>query len=155
MRAADHMGTSRCGVALPLALLVLVVVALFAALLLDSALQEMRTARGSTAASRAQSALESALAATITEPVDSIGAQLVAGASRDRVWSTSGDSVAVRVQSLGGSLRRVVATATAVTGSARAVAGAVAYLRVTDDSASAGGDRRLRPVIGWWWSTNP
>jgi hypothetical protein len=155
MRVADSTVTRRPGIALPLALLVLVVVMLFAALLLDGALQEVRMARGGVAASRAQAALESTLAATLATPVDSAGALMAAGRSRDSAWVTAGDTLAVHVQSLGGTLRRVVARATIGAGSARAVAGAVAYLRVATDSNGPGGGRRLRPVTGWWWAPIP
>lgn len=138
-----------------MALLVLVVVALGAALLLDTALQGLRVARGGAAWSRAQSAVESALAATLASSVDSAGASLNPGVVRDSLWGVAGDSTFLRVQSLGGRLRRVVVRSTVAGGGARAIAGAVAYLRVEADSTPAGWRRRLRPVPGWWWAPLP
>lgn len=145
----------RRGIALPLALLVVLVVAMFAALLLDASLQAVRSGRAGVSASRAQVAVETALAAALAAPVDSGGRSMAAGAAWDSSWAATGDSVHLMVQSLGGSLRRVVATATAGAGDARGAAGALVYVRVAADSAGAAVRWRLRPVSGWWWSPNP
>lgn len=145
----------RRGIALPLALLVVLVVAMFAALLLDTSLQAVRSGRAGVSAIRAQVALETALAAALAAPVDSGGRSMAPGVAWDSSWAAAGDSVHLRVQSLGGSLRRVVATATAGAGDARGAAGALVYVRVVADSAGSLVRWRLRPVSGWWWSPIP
>lgn len=143
------------GIALPLAVLVVVAVAMFAALLLDASLQAVRSSRAGLSATRAQSALETALATALAAPVDSAGRSLPAGAARDSSWVAAGDSVHLRVQSLGGSLRRVLAATSAGAGAARGAAGALVFVRVVADSAGPVVRWRLRPVSGWWWSPNP
>ena len=145
----------RRGIALPLALLVVLAVAMFAALLLDASLQAVRSGRAAASASRAQVALETALAVALAAQVDSGGRSMAAGVAWDSSWAAAGDSMHLTVQSLGGSVRRVVATAAAGAGDARGAAGALVYVRVVADSAGPAVRWRLQPVSGWWWSPNP
>ncbi len=146
---------ARAGIALPLALLVMIVVAMFAALLLDSSVQSARASNGSVAAARAQSVTESALAGVLAAPLDSTGAQAAVGTVIVSRLDRAADSAVARVLVLSGSLRRVDVRGVSGVGSARGVAGAVAYLRVVADSSGPVRLWRLRPVPAWWWSPIP
>ncbi|MCX5766263.1 MAG: hypothetical protein NTZ43_03430 [Gemmatimonadetes bacterium] len=132
--------TPRGGIALPLVLIVLVTVSMFAALLLDATLQEVRTAAGRTAAMRAQAAVETVLAAMLGATVDSGWVQHPVPLGGSEVTS----------------LFRVSAQARSREGQARARGGAVTFFRLEADTvAAASGQGRLRPISGWWWSPLP
>ena len=148
--------TPRGGIALPLVLIVLVTVSMFAALLLDATLQEVRTAAGRTAAMRAQAAVETVLAAMLDATVDSGWVQHPVPLGGSEVTLNGRDSVGVAVVPLGDSLFRVSAQARSREGQARARGGAVTFFRLEADTvAAASGQGRLRPISGWWWSPLP
>jgi hypothetical protein len=145
----------RCGFALPLVLFVLVVLELLVALLLDSAVQELRASRGEVALARAQAAAETAFADLLSAPADSVLIALPRGAARDSLVLQSGDTVRVTVQSLGGGLVRVVTTARSWSLGTRADAGTLALLRLFTDSAGGSHSLRLRRLPGLWWAPLP
>jgi hypothetical protein len=145
----------RCGFALPLAILALIVLALLVALLLDGAVQQLRGSRGDVALARAQGAAESALADFLSAPVDSAFAVLPRGGVRPSLLIDSGDTVRVSVQALGGGLLRVVTTARTWSLGVRADAGTFALLRILTDSLAAPPALRFRRVPGLWWAPLP
>ena len=152
MRRPDPCRRLRRGVALPLALFVLVVTGLFAGLLLDSALQAARAARAGLAESRAAAAAEDVLSAALVQGVDSARASMAMGVGRDSAWSAGLDSLDLLEQSLGGSRRRLYVRATTRAPGTVAVAGIVAWVTIVADSAAGAGHWRRHPIAGWWRS---
>jgi hypothetical protein len=144
----------RAGVALPLALFALLTLALMISLLLDAAMQEYRTSGGEFASVRASAAAERGIAVWLGRPVDSAIAALPRGG---RVATTlpGPDSVALVVQSLGGSLARLTVSARVWSDGARADAGAIAMVRFELDTTQTPAVFRPRPLPGWWWTPNP
>ena len=146
-------GAARRGIALPLVLVVLLTVSMFAALLLDASLQAVRAASARTAAMRAHAAVETAVAAMVGASVDSVWGQNPSPIGVAAAWVGRGDSVGVSVVPLGDSLFRFSAQSRSVEGQARARGGAVTFLRLEPDTAAIAARRgRLRPISGWWWS---
>jgi hypothetical protein len=146
----------RRGFALTLALVVLIVLALVVSLLLDAAVQELRTARGEVASTRVQALLESALADVLASPLDSAFLALPRGAARQSVVVSGGrDTTIVSLQALGESRVRALVTARSYSGSVRTGAAIVAFLLVVPDPAGAGGELMVRRVAGWWWAPVP
>jgi len=154
-RPDSRAGPGRRGIVLPLALLVLVAVALLAALLFDAGVQEVRAARGGVAAARAMAALERALADLMTAPLDSAVLAPTPGTVTRTVNVGPGDSADVVVQAIGRGTVRVVIRAGAREARARAAEGVVAFLRVVADSSEGVPVLRLRPLPGWWRAPLP
>jgi hypothetical protein len=148
-------GGSRRGFVLPLSLFMVMVAAMLVAVLLDGALQELRTARGDLAAARAQAAAGTAL----TDFFGSLGDSALVAAPRGTVATiTTGsgpDTIWVSIQVLGGSLFRVTATARAWAGAIRADASMLGFARVATDSSGHAGARTFRRLPGWWWAQLP
>jgi hypothetical protein len=134
--------------------MVLVVAAMLVSLLLDSGVQELRTARGELAAARAGAAAESALADLLAGPPDSGFAGLARGAAIQSVTAAGADTVRLTLQSLGGALARVVIRSRSWSGGIRADAGVLAYLIVTPGPNPPGSARFTR-LPGWWWAAFP
>jgi len=147
--------TARRGVALPLALFVLLLLALLVALVLDSAVQDLRIARADVGVARAEAAVESALADLLAAPVDSAFLVLPRGAARQSVATVGGDTARVAVQPLGGGLARVVAMVRSSAAGVRADAGAVVLLRAERDTTAHLGGLRFRRLPEWWWVPIP
>ena len=138
-----------------MALFALIVVALVVALLLDGALQELRSARGDVALARAQAASESALADLLWAPADSEFLTLARGAARESLDVGAGDTVRVTLQALGGGLARAVVASRSWAGGVRADATSLAWLRVLPDTGPPPRLLRFHRLPGWWWAQIP
>ena len=155
MRPDQARRGARRGIVLPLALVVLIAVALLAALMFDAASEELRVARFDVGRVRAASAMDAVLADLIGSPGDSdLAAMQVGGAKRATI--AAGDvSTAVTMQVLGGSLLRLTVVASVTSGRVRARQGTVAFVRMVTDSTTGVRTIRLRPLAGWWRSPLP
>lgn len=146
---------ARRGFVLPLALFMLMVMALFVALLLEGAVQELRIARGDVAGARAQAAAGTALSDFLASHPDS------ALLARPRGFFASGSSTAgadttrVTLQSLGNGMLRVTASARVWSGGARGDAANLGFVRIVPDSSGSPGSLRYRRLPGWWWAQLP
>ena len=145
----------RRGFALPLALFLLLLMAMLVALLFDGALQELRSARGDLAAARAQAAAETALADLLVSLPDSALLARPRGALSATVIASGSDTTRVSLQSLGGVLLRGVASARVWTAGLRADAVTMAFARIVPDTAVGPGALRFRRLPGWWWAQLP
>ena len=139
---------------MPFALMVLVVGAMLVSLILDGAVQELRTSRGELAAARAEAAAGSVLADLLAAPPDSSFASLSRGAGMQSVFVSGADTARLTLQALGGTLARVVVTARSWSGGVRADAGALAFLELLPD-ASVPASWHFRRIPGWWWAVYP
>jgi Tfp pilus assembly protein PilX len=151
----DPARSGRGGFALPLALFMLMVIALLAAILLDGAVQELRIARGDLAGSRAQAASGSALADLLASRPDSAMLGRTRGAISGASSGTGAESTTVAVQSLGNGIMRATASARSWSGGVRGDATTVAFARIVADSAGPPGTLRYRRLQGWWWAQIP
>ncbi len=142
----------RSGLALPLALMALVVVALMGAMVLDAALQDLRLARAGRAQITAQGLAESALAPQVEGATDSSWLRAAPGSVRQQKVAVGRDTITLTLLRLGGRFVRVSSAARSRVGGSRGDAGMVAYLLITGDSAGA---LRLQRVPGWWWAPDP
>jgi hypothetical protein len=145
----------RAGFALPLALFVLLVIALLAAALLEGAVQELRTARGDVAAARAAGVAGSALTDLLGSRPDSALLGRPRGSASTYAIVAGAETTAVTVQSLGAGTVRVVAAARVWSGGARADAAELGFARIVADSAGPPGTLRYRRLPGWWWAQLP
>ncbi len=147
--------SARRGFVLPLALFMLLAMALFVALLLEGAVQELRIARGDVAGARAQAAAGTALSDFLASHPDS------ALLARPRGFFASGSSTAgaettrVTLQSLGNGMLRVTASARVWSGGARGDAANLGFVRIVPDSSGSPGSLRYRRLPGWWWAELP
>jgi Tfp pilus assembly protein PilX len=145
----------RRGFALPLALFLLLLSSLLVAMLLDGALQELRTARGDVALARAQAAAGSALADLLSSRPDSTMLALSRGSTITGTTVTGADTTHLTIQSLGRGLLRVTAASRTWSGGVRGDASNLGFVRVLPDSAGAPGALRYRRIPGWWWAPIP
>lgn len=145
----------RRGFALPLALFLLLVISLLAALLLDGALQELRTARGDVALARAQAAAGSALADLLSSRPDSSLLAVPRGGTIASSAFSGPDTTRLTVQSLGGGLLRVTAAARSWAGGVRGDASNLGFVRVVPGSGGPSGALEYRRLPGWWWAPVP
>jgi hypothetical protein len=145
----------RGGFVLPLALFMLMVIALLAAVLLEGAVQELRTARGDLAGARATGAAGSALTDFIASTPDSAVLNRPRGSLSTVVAIVGAETTSVTVQPLGAGTLRVVAAARVWSGGARADASALSFVRIVTDSAGPPGSLRYRHLPGWWWAQLP
>ena len=143
------------GFALPLALFLLVLSSLLAALLLDDALQELRTARGDVAGARAQAAVGSSLADLLASRPDSAILTLPRGATLGSESASGADTTRLTIQSLGNGMLRVTAVARTWSGGEHGDASNLGFLRVVPDSSGPAGSLRYRRIPGWWWAPLP
>lgn len=146
------MTRARRGIALPLALGAVLVVAMLGAMALDAALQDLRLARAARAQVRAQGLAESLLAPLVEGRTDSSWLAAVPGTVRQQRTVTGGDTVTVTLMRLGGRLVRASGVARSRVGGSRGDSGVVLYLSITADSAGGLWHRRLP---GWWWAPDP
>jgi hypothetical protein len=145
----------RGGFVLPLALFMLLVVALLAAVLLEGAVQELRTARGDVAGARAAAAAGSALTELLASAPDSALLNRPRGSLSTSIVIAGAETTSVTLGPLGGGMVRVVAAARVWSGGARADASALGFVRIVTDSAGPPGSLRYRHLPGWWWAQLP
>lgn len=143
------------GFVLPLALFMLMVLALLAALLIQGAVQEVRIARGEVAGARADAAAETALSDVLASIPDSATLGRPRGALALSQYVAGTDSIRVAVQSLGGGIVRIMATARAWSGGVRADATNVGFARIGADPSGPPGSLCYRRLPGWWWAQIP
>jgi Tfp pilus assembly protein PilX len=145
----------RRGFVLPLALFMLLVIALLAAALLEGAVQELRTARGDLAGARAAAAAGSALTDLIASRPDSALLALPRGSISTSVAIAGAETTAVTLQAMGAGTVRATTVARVWAGGARADASALGFVRIIPDSAGPPGSLRYRHLPGWWWAQLP
>jgi len=133
----------------------LIVIAAVGAILLDGAVQELRIARGDVAGSRAQAASGSALADLLAARPDSALLARPRGAISTTSIAAGAETTTVVVQSLGGGLFRMAASARVWSGAVRGDAASLGFVRVVPDSAGPPGTLRYRRLQGWWWAQLP
>jgi hypothetical protein len=140
---------------LPLALFMMMAIALLTALLLDGAVQELRSARGDVAAMRAEAAAGTALADLLASRPDSALLASPRGAVATGSVAAGADTTRLTIQSLGNGMLRVTAGARAWSGGVRGDASTLGYVRIGPDSSGPPGTLRFRRLPGWWWSQLP
>jgi hypothetical protein len=145
----------RGGFVLPLALFMLMVIALLAALLLEGAVQELRSARGDVAGARAQAAAGSALADFLASRPDSSLLARPRGVTSAGSSPIGAETTRVSLQSLGNGLLRVTAGARVWSGGVRGDAANLGFVRIVPDSGGPPGTLRYRRLPGWWWAQLP
>ena len=145
----------RGGFVLPLSLFLLLTMSLLVALLIDSALQELRTSRGDLAVARAEAAAGSALSDLLAGTPDGARLALARGTASAVTWISGTDTLHASSQSLGGGLVRFVAGARTWAGGVRADATTIGFTRIVTDSAGPPGALRYRRLPGWWWAELP
>jgi hypothetical protein len=140
---------------LPLALFMMMVIAMLAALLLEGAVQELRIARGDVAAAKAEAAAGSALADLLASRPDSALLARPRGAVSSAAAIGAGETTKVTVQSLGHGLLRVTSSARNWSGGVRGDAASLGFVRIVPDSSGPPGSLRYRRLPGWWWAQIP
>lgn len=145
----------RRGFVLPLALFMLLVIALLAAILLEGAVQDLRAARGDLAGARAAAAAGSALTDLLGSRPDSTILVRPRGAVSVSVAGAGPETTTVTQQSLGAGTLRVTAAARIWSGGAHADALLLGFMRIVTDSAGPPGTLRYRHLPGWWWAPLP
>jgi hypothetical protein len=145
---------TRRGFAVPLAVLVLIVLALLAALGIDAALGALRTGDAASVEARAVARAESGLAKAFVQPLDSAARRLAAGSPLFAFVDPEIDTVIVRAQVVEPGVTRVTATAVARRGRFRGIAGRYAFATIVADSPSSAG-AILRPLPTRWWTAIP
>jgi hypothetical protein len=148
-------GFTRSGFVLPLALFMIMLVALFVALLLEGALQELRAARGEVAEARARAAAESGLSDLLSSVPDSALLARPRGASSGGLVAAGTETTRVSMQSLGNGVLRATATARSWSGGVRGDAATVGFVRIVADPAAPPGGLRFRRLPRWWWAQLP
>lgn len=143
------------GFVLPLALFLLTVIALLAALLVQSSVQDVHIARGELAVARAAAASGSALADALASAPDSAVLARPRGVLVTSLLVTGSDSTHVAVQSLGGGLVRIASGTRIWSGGIRADAVSVGFARIGPDLSGPPGSLSYRRLPGWWWAQIP
>jgi hypothetical protein len=142
----DRSARMRRGLALPIALVAVIVVSMFGTLVLDSVLQDLRLARAARAQLRAQGGVESGLAPLLGVAIDSAWLAAPLGSTRQERIATGADSLTVTLTRLGGRLVRASSSARSRLGRSRGDAAEVLFLSILRDST---GVLRLVGVRGW------
>jgi hypothetical protein len=145
----------RRGFVLPLALFMLLVIALLTAILLEGAVQELRTARGGVAAARAAAAAGSGLTTLLVSRPDSTTLVRPRGSLSAATTVSGAETTAVTLQSLGSGTFRAVSSARVWYGGVRADASVLGLIRILPDSAGPPGSLRYGRLPGWWWAPLP
>jgi hypothetical protein len=148
-------GNARAGFVLPLALFMLLVIALLAALLLEGAVQELRMSRGDMVAARAQAGAATAFSDLLASTPDSALLARPRGVVSFGTVAAGAETTTVTVQSLGSGLLRVITGARVWAGTTRGDATNVGFVRIVPDSAGTPGSLRYRRLPGWWWAQLP
>jgi hypothetical protein len=147
-------GASRAGFAAPLAVTMLIAVALLALLLIEGALGEVRASSATAAEARVAAAAESGLADLVARRFDSTVLALPSGAL---VWQgalPSADSVIGRVEVLGAGIARLVITARSGNAKLRVIAGIRGFVTLAA-SPTLPGAVVLAPLADNWWVATP
>ena len=133
----------------------LLTMALLVALLLESAVQELRVARGDLAAARAQAAAGSAIADLLASAPDSALLALPRGATSAGTRAAGPETTRVSLQSLGAGIVRVTASSRYWVGGVSADAASLSWARIIPGSVGPPGGLRFRRLPGWWWAQLP
>lgn len=138
------------GFALPLALAIVLAVALVEVLLIDGALARARGASSAAAETAAAAAAESALALGLALRLDSSAIRQPAGTTLASWSSPAPDSTWLTVRVMQPGIARVAAKASVMRAGLRAIAGRSAYVEIELDPAFPG-EAALRPLPRLWW----
>lgn len=141
------------GFAVPLAVVLLVALALLTALVLEAALGEFKTDVALLEESRAAAAVEGALATALVQRLDSAALHRPPGTVVARTFEAV-DSVATTVQMLGSPLARVMASVVLRSSGVRAIAGRAAYVRLRVVPGNSA-ELALEPLTSFWWASTP
>ena len=144
----------RSGFAVPLAVVLLIAIALMASLLLEAALGELRAGSAARAESRVVVAAESALARTIATRLDTAVLNLPAGALAVSETRVAAESVHVQVQVVQPGLARLMVMAAAGATGIRVFAGRTALVVFRRDSLVSA-DVMMLPIGPDWWTAIP
>jgi hypothetical protein len=144
----------RAGFAAPLAIVMLIAVALLALLMLEGALGEVRSSSAVASEARVVGKAESALAGMLGRTFDSTAASFPAGAVLAQESTGGVDSVHAVVQLAGGGVARVVVRVRSTGGAIRVLAGRQAFAALRPHP-SLPGELILAPLAGNWWVTTP
>jgi hypothetical protein len=144
----------RTGFAAPLAIVMLIAVALLALLMIEGALGELRT--GSAVASEARIAgkAETALAALLATTFDTGVVSLPAGTVVLDETTGGADSIRSVIQLVGGRVARVLVRAHSATPGIRGFAGRQVFVKLRPNPA-APAELVLEPLAGNWWVMSP
>lgn len=153
MRAPDG-GARRGGFAVPLAVVLLIAVALMASLLLEAALSELRAGSAARAESRVVVAAESALAQGMAVRLDTAVLRLTAGARPLSQTRVEAESVRVELQVVQPGLARLLVSATSGATGIRVSVGRTALVSFRRDSLIPG-EVVLSPIGPDWWIAVP
>jgi hypothetical protein len=140
---------------LPLALLVLLAIALLVAILMDIAVQELREGRGDLVSARAEAVVATALADFLAAPAAADFAAWPRGATSQSTTVIGADTAQIMVQALGGGLARVLVAGHAWMGGIRADAASMAFVRAFVVGSGTPPPLRFRRIPGWWWTPIP
>lgn len=144
----------RPGFAVPLAVLVLIILALLAALGIDAALGELRTGTASLVEARAGALAETGLAKALVQRLDTAARHLAAGSVLFVVLEAQPDTVMAMAQVVEPGVARVTVSAVARRGALRGIAGRYAFASIVPDSVVAT-ETVLRPFAERWWVSLP
>lgn len=140
--------------AAPLALGVLIALALLAALFLEASLADLRAGRASLGSARAAATAEEALERALASRLDTAAASRPVGTLLLEYRTGGVDSVSTTIRRLQPGLAEVQVRVRVRSGGFRVVAGRQVYVRLRADSLSAG-ELVLRPIPGHWWVATP
>lgn len=144
----------RNGFAVPLAILIVVALALLTALMLDTAVAEFRGGDAWLSAARAVAAAETAAANGLGARLDSAALQMPAGTVVLSITEPESGSALVTVQILAPGLARLTVFASTGTGRLRAIAGRQVFVRIVA-AADVPGELVLTPLPGPGWAAIP
>lgn len=142
------------GFALPLALVIVLALALLESLLIEGAVARLRTSASSLSAAVAAAAAESALARTLATRFDSLAAMSGPGATLMAESAPPPDSLVLTVVVLQPGLARIHIAATTIRGPVRAIAGRTAYVEIVRDTTIPS-ESFVRPLPRLWWVGDP
>lgn len=144
----------RTGIAAPLALVVLVAMALLSTLFVDAALGELRAGSASLATARVGLTAEGALAEGLAVLLDSAVVARPPGALLFTQQAPGADSVVTTGRIIQSGVAEIRVTAISRRGGFRVLAGRVAFATIAPDSLHAGAFG-LRPLPAQWWVATP
>lgn len=144
----------RLGFAAPLAIVMLIAVALLALLMLEGALGEMRAGSAIASEARVAGKAESALAGVLARRFDTSVVSLPQGSVVVDEATGGADSVRSMVQLAGGGLARVIVRVQSAGPGVRVFAGRDAFA-VLRPHPSVPGELVLQPLAGNWWLSTP
>jgi Tfp pilus assembly protein PilX len=145
---------TRAGIAAPLAVIMLIAVALLGLLMMEGALNELRTGAAAVAESRVAARAESALAQALVQPLDTSALSRPPGSVLLEEASASPDSTILRIAALGQGLVRLTVRVSSGDRHLRVYAGRIALLGLRTDSAVPS-QVRMVPIKAHWWVASP